>query len=139
MSFKLLVSSILSLMFLVAPSLANEKIYTWVDDKGVTHFSHALPPQGQAYTIKEIKVNKKKSFSRTEPSNQTKELERIAKENCEIAKKNITILNSFANITQENADGTSQSLTPEDKKAQLELARKQVELFCYQSRTNEKP
>ena len=40
------------------------------------------------------------------------------------------MLNSFANITQVDSNGNEITLTPEQKAQQLDLTRKQAEIYC---------
>jgi len=47
---------IVFLFFLCLPGLANAKLYKWVDENGVTHFSNTAPPQDTAvHTRDEVK------------------------------------------------------------------------------------
>lgn len=129
----------LFLTILVSFSLnvVAQDIYRWTDSNGVIHYSYKAPENVAAHKVKKMDMNKQSQFvnssvAKTEDarSKQEKELDRISKQNCDIAKKNIQVLSTFANIQQKNSEGDLQTLTKEDKSKQLSLANKQAALFC---------
>lgn len=124
-------------ILLVVFNVTAKDIYRWTDDKGVIHYSYKAPDNIAADKIKKMDMNKQGRYvnssidkSKTNQSQQELELERIAKKNCDIAKKNIQILTSFDNIQQKDSNGKLQTLTNEDKSQQLSLAKKQAAMFC---------
>ncbi|MDP2561861.1 DUF4124 domain-containing protein [Psychrobium sp. 1_MG-2023] len=122
-------------LFFTSYTFAKD-IYQWVDKNGVTHFSHSKPENIAPDKIKNITKKYPSSFksvsqlNKDKPLNAAQELERIAIENCAIATKNIEILRAFDNINQQDAEGNLSPLSADDKKKQLELAKKQAALFC---------
>ncbi len=128
---------LMSLSLFLAFNVYATDIYRWTDSNGVTHYSYKEPSNIPANKVKKIDMTKQgqyvtdsKNKSDKELSEQVLELDRIAKKNCDIAKKNIQILTTFNNIQQKNASGKLQTLTKEDKAKQLSLAKKQAAMFC---------
>jgi len=126
-------------LLLTANVMAGDKIYSWVDGNGVTHFSYKMPAQTDAAKVTTITIKKSDSYktptqaaaeSSMDKASLTKELDRITNKNCATASNNLKILTAFSNITQESADGQVVTLSKQQKSDQLELTRKQVELFC---------
>lgn len=123
------------LLILVAMNVSAQDIFRWTDSNGVIHYSYKAPENIAAHKVKKIDMNKKSQFVNSSASKETKstqeqELDRIAKKNCGIAKKNIKILSTFDKIQQKDSTGQLQELTKEDKSKQLSLAKKQAALFC---------
>jgi len=113
---------------------AGDKIYRWVDDRGVTHFSHVKPTDSNITNVEELVLHNSNSYKPAKtivkPQSPSTEFDKVAKRNCAIAQKNLKILSAFKNITQQDENGEVTKLSASDRQEQLTLASKQIELFC---------
>ncbi len=128
------------LIVMSAPTLAAEiTVYRWVDEKNVVHFSQHQPSHDN-YTeltmVEALKASAKKVAA--DPVEEPKQIavaqsstvkERF-KQKCEEAQANVKTLKAFDNIQTTDADGTTRMLSKEEKKQQLTLSNKQVEVYC---------
>ena len=158
MSIRFIVFSIVfSINSIVAPhSLAKDiAIYRWVDENNVVHFSQNQPIE-KKYSQLSI-FSQYKSMSRQErialtqeslmaqqdlaakeeadkvlAANKERELKNVEtfKKNCKAAQLNIKMLNSFDKVLYTGDDGISKVLTPEEKKKQLTLSNKHIDIYC---------
>ncbi len=128
-------------LYLLAFNLnAAEKIYRWTNSNGVVNYSHVKPTDSNV-KFEEITMRNSDSFQAADKlGKQTKgkgnalsEFDKIAQENCEIAKQNVKVLSAFKNITQQDKDGNTVKLSADDRNEQLALANKQVAVFCKKS------
>ncbi|WP_286266505.1 DUF4124 domain-containing protein [Thalassotalea atypica] len=118
---------------------AQEKaVYRWVDNNNIVHFSHEHPADKDYAEVK-VQVSYQPPVSNPNDTNTSTEQEidsksqlnaDAMKQNCETSKTNLSVLDSFARIVIKNEKGEDQLLTDEEKKAQIELNKKQVELYC---------
>lgn len=135
-------------MFSTNAIATNIAIYRWVDENNVVHFSQNQPQNSNysqlttfaSYKAKQQSANKQlpsvdEQLSQNEKE-QTKILEKnevIAEKNCKAAQLNIKILNSFSKITTSDPDGKNRVLTDKEKKSQIILSNKHVDLYCNNS------
>jgi len=129
-------------------------IYRWVDENNVVHFSQHQPKNNnfsQLTTFASYKAkhqyenggseNKKLSSVNEQISKHEKEqakiLEKnkvIAAKNCKAALLNIKMLNSFSKVTILDPNGKNRVLTDKEKKAQVTLSNKHIDLYCTNNR-----
>jgi len=125
-------------------------IYRWVDENNVVHFSQHQPQNSnysQLSTFASYKTKQKSDKNQSEdkqfPSvdeqlsrhekEQAEIIEKnrvIAEKNCKAAQLNIKMLNSFNNVTTLDPDGKNRVLTDKEKKAQIVLSNKHIDLYC---------
>lgn len=123
----------LSVSLASAPAWAG-KVYKWTDENGVVHYTDQKPRNGTI--LKEMQISEPRYTPLPRPSieEQTKALdkqeeidrvraqqqaenakvEKLRKERCEAARKNLDILNSTARVRVEDKDGQDRFLTPEE-------------------------
>lgn len=138
MSYKRIAVLGIGLYLLTFNSIAGEKIYRWVDKNGVTHFSQIKPTDSKAKNVEEVIVRTSRGYKSPEDlelqanknGKSVESFDAIAKKNCAVAQQNAKVLSAFKNITQEDKDGNPVKLSEEERKEQLELANKQIALFC---------
>ena len=135
----------------LAPSAWAGKMYKWVDEHGVTHYTQTPPPDTQAEELRpppppavdpaeakaaldaRIKALDEEKASRERAAIEAREdatQEEIRRENCDKARKAVEILEQHRRITIPTADGGSARMTEEQRQAELAERRKQVEEFC---------
>jgi len=124
---------------LFSTALSAQVVYQWVDQDGSLKFSDQMPRHVKADDLKKIKVRNNNSFKTVKeiakeqaktPSQQQQELVKMSQKNCDIANKNLKLLNSFNNISQIDANGKEVILTSEQKIEQINLTKKQAEIYC---------
>ena len=128
-------------------------IYRWVDENKVVHFSQHQPNNNnysQLTTFASYKAKQQSEINKTgnkeSPSvdwqltqfekAQAEILERnkiVAEKNCTAAKLNIKMLSSSGKVTILDSYGKNRVLTDKEKKAQVTLSNKHIELYCDES------
>ncbi|MDX2368243.1 MAG: DUF4124 domain-containing protein [Colwellia sp.] len=142
-----------AIMFSTSAIAKDIAIFRWVDENNVVHFSQHQPKDknySQLTTFASYKAKKKSESGGSEnkklPSvdeqiskhekKQAEILEKnklIAEKNCKAAQLNIKMLNSFSKMTMLDSDGKNRVLTDKEKKAQVTLSNKHVDLYCNKS------
>lgn len=123
-------------------------IYRWLDENNVVHFSQQQPQSGSysqlttvaSYRAKEQKLSKSAKMKssideqlsqfeqeRVDVLAQNKE---IADKNCKAAQLNEKTLNSFDMVMITDSEGKNRALSAKEKKAQLELSKKHIGMYC---------
>jgi hypothetical protein len=131
----------LSCLILSNTALAD-KLYKWVDDQGVTHYSEH-PPLNTANEVIKPKTGHSDPVTYTPPApapvsaaeaKKAAEAEaRAARKDpkrCAEARKNLETLKTFARIKIMGADGQYRYLTPDEQKQKLTESSKVVEESC---------
>jgi hypothetical protein len=115
------------------------KVYTWVDENGVTHYGEQ-PPQGA--TAK--KINARTGHSEPTPTDTPATTDKSAApasdqaapqstkdpERCEIAKKNLETLKSNARIRVPDGNGNTRFLLDEERQSKLDETEKVIDESC---------
>jgi alpha-D-ribose 1-methylphosphonate 5-triphosphate diphosphatase PhnM len=124
-------------------------IYRWVDENNVVHFSQhqpkntnyselttfasykakkkALPEQANLPSVDEQLSKYEKDKAEVAAKNKE-----IAEKNCKAAQINVKTLNSFDTVMITDPDGKNRALTEKEKKAQLALSKKHINMYCEQ-------
>lgn len=147
-----LVAICTTVLFSTSAIAKDIAIYRWVDENNVVHFSQHEPQDdnySQLITFASYKA-KQQSDNKQLPSADSKKLsaqekiaqnekrqseiieknKEIAQKNCNAARVNIKMLNSFSKITVSDDDGNNHVLTDKERKEQLTLSNKHIELYC---------
>lgn len=143
----LIVTLALSLL-LPATAVAKQKLYKWVDENGVTHYS-AQPPANQETS--EIRVStghseptkapaapaststntSTSSEATTEQAAAPQPVSTKDKEKCEATRKNIWNLENFPRVrAKDEKTGEIRYLTPEEHQERLNRAKELEKDFC---------
>lgn len=117
-------------------------IYRWVDSNNIVHFSHEHPTD-KDYAQVDVKVSYKPIPKTAEEKAVEEQDEETAKnaaqaiaDNCKLAKENLKTLNENEQIMLKDLEGNARLLSNEEKKIQIELSEKQVEVYCEAARFN---
>jgi hypothetical protein len=126
------------LMVTLCQGVAAAKVYTWTDEKGVTHYGEH-PPQGA--TAK--KINARTGHSEPTPTetpatpekSPTPSAEQAPQstkdpERCEIAKKNLETLKSNARVRVPDGNGNTRFLLDEERQSKVDETEKVIEESC---------
>ncbi len=121
---------------LISPLVLADKIYSWVDEKGVTHYGEN-PPKDTPSRL----INKRTGHS--EPVNYGEEKKEEDKpkataatgpepspERCELARKNLQVLTTNPRVKTTDANGEQRFMTPEEMQAQVETMEKIIADEC---------
>ncbi|HHQ42067.1 MAG TPA: DUF4124 domain-containing protein [Chromatiales bacterium] len=129
---------------------AAERVYKWVDEQGVTHYSQT-PPAGVEATPLDVATGapaggsaeqaleryrkvlappkaaeEKASAGKVDPA---KEAEARAR-NCKVARERLAILTARSRILVLRPDGTSERLTEEQRQAEIERMKAIIAANC---------
>lgn len=139
------------LPLLIAVSLAlpaaaaADTLYKWTDAEGITHYSDSPPPQGSDVEAREIRVDPAPPPIAAAPdaaapdaapgtapeSEPGAEPVPTASENCTRVRANVETLERSEVVRMDlDGDGTTETLTDEQREQQLEIAQRQVEVYC---------
>lgn len=127
---------------------ADARMYRWVDENGTTVYSQSPPPSGKATEIKvqtatptppdnapatqaESETQAAPEKTASGPSKeQIEESNRIKKENCAAARKNLDIYTNLGNRLIRTPDGLYQRLTEEERQEKIKESQAQIDEFC---------
>ena len=128
---------------------AQQFIYKWTDEQGMIKYSEMAPPVGVKYETvqkssvpagavdvsaqqsKEREALAREEAKRKEQTEQTqKEAEDALAKNCEIARKNVQVLQGDSPVVKPDAKGNKVALDAEQRQAELQKAQKDQDYFC---------
>ena len=130
---------------------ADARMYKWVDDEGNVQYTQHPPPQGKqaeqlklygtvaddeeaakkldALREKAGSASKDREFA-TEYTEYMREREARIKQNCEIARQNLRVLENASRVQDRDASGQPYFLDDATRSAKVEETRRQVSEFC---------
>lgn len=129
----------LSMLTFSGVGQAAEKIYRWVDDEGVTHFT-AHPPKnreselvrvqtGRSDPVKKPEATPESQSANTNQGDPATQQSRDDAYRCSIAQENLRVLQTSARVqVQEN--GEIRYLDEEEKRERTEQARQIINESC---------
>ena len=149
----IMMTALLFLTLLFTSAAQAKNYYKWIDERGVTHYGSQPPtayidsavkinvssstPSGKAAAQTKIDARKQKLEEKppVDKSNSVeqqalKEQEETNKKNCEIYRKNITLIGKNHRIREKNADGVVVMLSEEEKQTRLKAANDFITEFC---------
>lgn len=130
------------LLHCTSVAASNTVVYRWVDDNNVVHYSHEHPankdfaevkvhvaysPPPKADIVEEATPEDTENDDSIDISKLSAE---VITQNCESAKVNLNILNSFERILIKEADGTDRALSEDEILEQVALSNKYVDVYC---------
>lgn len=129
-----------TLLFLLSGQLMATDVYIWKDEQGISHYSQ-YPPEGvqaERRIISEPGKHANSSSQRrqpprkpsTIPPSNKQELDRVAQQYCNRAQFNHNVLLTNNKVRLTDDKGVNRVLSDREKQQQLELAKRQMELFC---------
>lgn len=139
----------LSLTLTVAPTLAQDGMYRWVDEQGRVHYGQvppsgvqaermrrAAPPADQAAQERlerELEARaEREQQSRTEEETRAQQEadRRMRQENCERARSNLETLTSRGSRVTLREGDQYRMLDEEERQSMIERTRNQIREFC---------
>lgn len=138
---------------LAAQSFANKhSVYSWVDDKGVTHFGQRPPQDSDAVLVQKARYQDPEDETATEPNEaigavwsddeqeklqrerqakiQAAEVARLDLERCNAAIKNLEALTSQRQVRTMTEEGGSRLLEPHEREAKIKEMNQAIEESC---------
>jgi hypothetical protein len=138
----------------MATAQAQQYIYKWTDEYGQLKYSELPPPAGVAYetvrkptgaaggskpaardldkeqeelaqTLAEEEARRKAQEEQTQ-----QQVEEVRAKNCEIARKNVEVLQSDRPVFKTDAQGKRVAIDAEQRAAELQRATKDQDYFC---------
>ena len=146
-------TALLFFTLLFTSAVQAKSYYKWIDERGVTHYGSQPPaayiesaikihvssstPSGKAVAQTKIDARKKKLEDKP-PVDKTNAVEQQAqkeqdetnKKNCEIYRKNITLIGQNNRIREKNSEGVVVMLSEEEKQTRLKKAKDFITEFC---------
>ena len=125
--FRLLPGLAAGLCLLLATPAFAAKVYQWKDDKGVTHYSDAPPPD---QNIKGRNVADKGGTQAQ--AAQQPAAKPVANANCSNARSNLTVLQGTGDVgVDDDKDGKpDRSLNQAERANRTALAEAQIKTYC---------
>ena len=136
---------------LFAGTLAAGKMYRWVDEQGVTHYTQSPPPKGEVTEIKkppppaispeeaQRKLTEKqqrledlredRDLAKQKGQEETEQQERLSK-NCEGARNNLSRLEGNPRGRWKGEDGEYRRYDEKERQAKIKEAKAQIQEFC---------
>lgn len=114
------------------------KVYKWTDEKGLVHYSERPPLGIQTEIVKpetghSEPVNYGSAASekaKEEKKANTEKSSRKDPERCDVARKNLDTLKTYARIKIKGDDGEYRFLTPDEQQQKTNEATKAIEESC---------
>ncbi len=137
LAMKFSIQLVISLSFVLASNQTlAEKLYKWIDDKGITHYSEHPASNFKNEVIKP-KTGHSDPVTYTVPtpaasasSSANAKTSLKDPERCANARKNQETLKTFARIKVKGDDGEYRYLTPDEQKQKIGEANKAIEESC---------
>jgi len=138
---------ILAISVFVCSNVMAEKMFKWLDEKGVVHYTQTAP-KNKAYEIIEVKQtdsrgntgyrSRSNRVTTSQPSPAVPQVPKTDVEryraarnnNCELAKKNLNTLTTVARIRIPDGTGGERLLSDKEKAEKVALSQEQVKTFC---------
>ncbi len=129
----LLISVLVS--FSLSQLAVADKIYSWVDDKGITHYGENPPKdvpakQINARTGHSDPVNYETDKKPDAPKATAATGPEPSAERCELARKNLQLLTTNPRVKTTDKNGESRFMTPEEMQTQVENMEKIIADEC---------
>ena len=131
---------------------SQQVIYKWTDVQGQPKYSELPPPSGIPYEtvrksgsavpgvetknlVKEQedlarKLAEEEARTQEQQEQALKEIEEARARNCEIARKNVEVLQGDRPVVRPDAKGNKVTLDAQQREAELQKARKDLDYFC---------
>lgn len=119
---------------LIANSALATKIYKWVDEQGISHFSEH-PPKDVKATLVKPKIGHSEPVTyevpKSPPSEPTQQSSgKKNPERCEAARSNLQILQNFGRVKVPHPDGSFHYLTEEEQQDKLRATQQIINESC---------
>ncbi|NRA72573.1 MAG: DUF4124 domain-containing protein [Gammaproteobacteria bacterium] len=131
--------SLFCCLMLWVVSLSAQQVYRWVDSNGHVKFSDKKPQHITDENLKVITIKQKNNFKSLNQiakdrgqtiSQQQQDLEQLTKKNCDVANYNLKLIKAFGEVSLVDQDGNDVILTELEKKQQINLISKQIDIYC---------
>ena len=113
-------------------------VYSWVDERGIAHFSYVEPDKAKGVRSFELKdhhsfgSDKRKLEGKNELSEdeEADPLVSRKKQYCENAKHNLSVLENYEQVTQQDAEGNEVTISGSEKEKRIKTAKQRIKAFC---------
>jgi hypothetical protein len=120
---------------MISPWVVDDKIYSWVDEKGVTHYGEN-PPQNtparqlNARTGHSDPVEYSSTEKTETPKANAATSPEPSAEHCELARKNLQVLTTNPRVKTTDTNGENRYMTPEEMQVQVATMEKIIAEEC---------
>ena len=128
-------------LLLLSSVVMATDVYIWEDERGITHYSQ-YPPEGQKAERRIFeepgphansvisRSTRNRDFQSTAKTVEKDNLDLAALRFCTRAQFNHKVLSTYERIKLTDDKGESKILDENERQQQLQLAQRQIELFC---------
>jgi hypothetical protein len=120
----------------MSPSLYADKIYSWIDEKGVTHYGKN-PPKDTPSRMINARTGHSEPVDYSDPAKKEGKTEGAKAavaapdpERCANARKNLQVLTTNPRVRTTDANGEQRFMTPEEMQAQVETMEQIIAAEC---------
>lgn len=138
---------VVTAILLACAASAHAKVYKWTDSQGRVHYSAQPPPNAPASEVRiaptppsaratkdpaaEAPPSPAEEETAEQPATGSDDARQAAfRQNCEIARRNLTILEDRSVRRFREDDSEAVYYTEEQRLARIEQAKKMVEVYC---------
>jgi hypothetical protein len=120
---------------MTSPLVFADKIYSWVDDKGVTHYGENPPKDTPARQLNARTGHSDPVDYSAEEKDETAKAKAAtgpqpSEERCETARKNLQVLSTNPRVKATDKNGENRYMTPEEMQAQVETMEQIIAEEC---------
>lgn len=125
---------------LAVSAIASQKVYTWKDEKGITHFGERPPKGAQEHRVKTYRTASSAASAVTttptigaampDDGEESIAIPTYDEDRCQAAQRNLQALQSGMIIRTQNEEGAQVILTEDDKAKKREEMEKVVAESC---------
>jgi hypothetical protein len=146
-------TAICALLVFTAPSPAadSQNMYKWTDDQGEVHYTQFPPPGRQTeklqpppppakspsaggndlqQQLEAVEKQNQEQLQGAKDAKQWAQIQKIRRENCETAHKNLVNLQRGGNVRYMEPDGKVMHLTEEERQKRIDEANSQIKENC---------
>ncbi|HTF84513.1 MAG TPA: DUF4124 domain-containing protein [Cellvibrio sp.] len=141
---RLFVFALCMVSLTLASHVFAAKVYKWVDENGVTHFSEHPPKNTQTEVIKpKTGHSEPVNYESAAPTNNAdaaataqqqaeEDVARALKDptRCAVARKNMETLQNFGRVKVKGEDGSFHYLTPEEQQERIRSTQQAIDESC---------
>jgi hypothetical protein len=111
--------------FMISPIVMADKIYSWVDSKGVTHYGENPPKDTPARLLNARTGHSDPVVYENRDTKSTTTTEKAqaatpSAERCELVRKNLQMLTTNPRVKTTDKNGETRIMTPEEMQTQVE-------------------
>ena len=135
--------TVLGVLVLALPLVASSTVYKWLDDNGAVVYSQRRPAEVEFQEVSTqssstdghahdpvTESSAVKDGTETVGNEQLTETEQLFRKNCQVARRNLTLLRASPTVIDMDEDGNEQILDADQRAAKSEQSQVEIETYC---------